>query len=334
MEDHKGSAFHSPQWISVVSDTYGFTPEAIVIHDDTGNPVAGMAWVDITDLNGTRRISLPFCDFAGPISNNTDYLDSLIATVSDGLNTGSVRSLTVRAFPEELPEGFAEGAKKSVSSWMGIDLSGTEDDIISRITPAARKGTRKARRNGVTFSLASTKDHLRTWFELHLKLRKYRHRLLAQPFEFFERIWDTFIAPGNGYLLLTEMDDQIVGGMFCLQFGDIVYTKFSASDERAHAAKPNNLMYLETLLEAKRRGARLVDMGRNPHSAPGLIYYKESFGAFQKELWSVTKSATTPTGDDDTLGALLKDLTTLFVRDEVPDDATEAAGNLLYRNFA
>lgn len=325
------SVFHSPEWLRVVADTYGFTPNATVIEDESG-PVAGLAWADLKDVNGHRRVCFPFCDYSGPVSESIEHTEALIREVNSEIDSNGQHKLIVRAFPEELPESFVDSGKVAISSWMGIDLEGTEEEVTARATAAARKGVRKAERNGVTAHVATDKGELREWFELHLKIRKNRHRLLAQPYEFFERIWDTFIDPGNGFLLLTMMDGKTVGGMFCLQQGDIVYTKFSASDEAAHKAKPNNLMYYETILEAKRRGARLIDMGRNPHSASGLIYFKKSFGAYEKDLYAVTVDFDRPSHIDH--GALLKSLTELLVHDDVPDDVTERAGELLYKNFA
>lgn len=334
VEKRAASLFHSPEWIGVVAETYGFTPCAVVLRDGDG-PVAGLAWTDIDDLFGQRRISMPFCDYAGPITRDESDSEQLVRHVGQGLAESLVSSVTVRAFPDELPPWFIESGDVSQSSWMGIDLRGSRGEVVDRISSSARKGVRKAQRKGVSTGLAGNKDDLRAWFELHLRVRKYKFGLFAQPFDFFERIWDTFMARDRGFLVLTFMDDQIVGGMFCLQQDDVVYTKFSASDERAHHMKLNNLLYMETINESMERGARLIDMGRNQQSATGLIYFKESFGAEQRELLSVTLSE--PDAADRQRSEsrkLVSQLTGLLTFKDVPDKVTEAAGNLLYRYFA
>jgi hypothetical protein len=76
-------------------------------------------------------------------------------------------------------------------------------------------------------------------------------------------------------------------------------------------------------------------MGRNPLSAEGLIYFKQAFGAFEKDLLAVTyrPDEAPPAGNAD-LKDLVRRLTELFVSEMVPDDITEKAGDLLYRYFA
>lgn len=328
------SIFNSPEWIKVVTETYGFQPQAVVMWSD-GEPVGGIAWADLYDFQHHRRVSLPFSDYGGPVADSQEVAGRLVDHALQGLADGSVDSVTVRGFPEQFSQKFTARANVSVSSWMGVDVSGTEAEVMDRATPAARKGVRKAKRRGVTVTLAANKDDLRDWFNLHLRLRKYKHGLLAQPFSFFEQIWDTFIAPGNGFLLLAKVEGETVAGMFCLQKGDVVYTKFSASDERAHSYKPNNLLYAETILESMRRGARLIDMGRNPRSAPGLIYFKKSFGAYERDLWTATVSdPVVANGNGTSDNGFVHELTRLLVRDDVPDEVTEEAGRLLYRYFA
>ncbi len=62
-----GSLFTSPPWITAVSDTYGFIPSARIRVDRSGSPRAGVAWIDVSDLRGQRRLALPFSDRGDPL---------------------------------------------------------------------------------------------------------------------------------------------------------------------------------------------------------------------------------------------------------------------------
>lgn len=328
------SVFHTPEWLRIVRDTYDLPLHGFVALRNN-KPVAGLPWADLSDFRSKRAISMAFSDYAGPLAETVNQGGELIDAVIKHIRPTHPGGYSIKALASDFPERLRALGASSLSSWMGIDLDGTEEDVFSRATPAARKGVRKASRAGVTTRLADSKDDLRDWFFLHLRLRKYRHRLLAQPFSFFERIWDAFIKNDRGFLVLTEYNGKIAGGMFCLQHRDTVYTKFSASDEETHRIKSNNLLYAATISEAVRRNAVTLDMGRNPHSALGLIYFKKSFGAIEKDLLSLTfgQSETSVEADSHT-GELLAKLTSLFVQDDISEALTESAGNFLYRNFA
>jgi hypothetical protein len=323
------SVFHTSEWMKVIAGTYGFRFSArLLMYGD--KPAAGVAWCQLSDILGTRRVSLPFCDYADVLSTQPAHTQLLIESVrADGVEW------TLRSLSENVPAASLNAASTGLAKWMAIDLTGSGEQVMARIDPAARKGIRKAEKRGVSTRLATEKSELREWFMIHLAVRKRKHALLAQPYSFFEAIWDTFIAPGRGFLVLTVFDGQVIGGMFCLQLKDVCYTKFSASKSEFNVHKANNLLQWATMAEARRRSCRLLDMGRNPLSAPGLIYFKQAFGAFEKDLLALTyRPDGTPQADNADQKALLRRLTELFVSETVPDDITEKAGDLLYKYFA
>src|SRR5258707_14891482 len=72
------SVFHSPAWIQVLTDTYGWEASAYVVLDDGGEPCAGIPFCRIADILGERIVALPFSDYCDPLVDNPDTLRCLI----------------------------------------------------------------------------------------------------------------------------------------------------------------------------------------------------------------------------------------------------------------
>jgi len=70
-------------------------------------------------------------------------------------------------------------------SWMPFGVPCT-------IPPTGPSG--KSQREGLVVRLAQSEEELRAFFEMHLKVRKYKYGLLAQPYRFFQNIWRHFIG--------------------------------------------------------------------------------------------------------------------------------------------
>src|SRR5690606_30698311 len=109
--------------------------------------------------------------------------------------------------------------------------------------------------------VAESEDDLRAFFEMHLRVRKHKYGLLAQPYRFFRSIWDNFLVPGRGRLLLARVDGRVVGGVLYLDWGDTVYYKFNASDPGDLGVRPNDLLVWEGLRRAHESGMRWFDFG-------------------------------------------------------------------------
>src|SRR5256884_9030845 len=58
VEQAPSGVFHSPSWIRVLTDTYGWEASAYVILDDCGEPCAGIPFCRITDVLGERIVAL------------------------------------------------------------------------------------------------------------------------------------------------------------------------------------------------------------------------------------------------------------------------------------
>ncbi len=298
------SVFHSPSWIQVLSATYGWEPQAYVVLDERGEPKAGLPFCRISDMLGERIVAIPFSDYCDPLAEDLDSWHLLID----------------RLLPEQRPS---------------LDLRPELDALWNAMHDSTHRAIRKSERAGLTVRVSRSEQDLRTFFEMHLKVRKYKYGLLAQPYSFFQNIWRHFVEVQHGFLLLAIHEDKIVAGDFFLDWKDTLYYKFNASLPGDLPYRPNDLLIWEGVRHAKERGFTSLDFGLSDIDQEGLIRYKRKFGTEEKTISFLRHTPNGPPSPaEKDLRELLGKLTNRFTNHLVPDTITERAGEDLYRLFS
>lgn len=328
VERYETTLFHSPEWIQVLKKTYDFDIEGcILINDDT--PVAGIAYCSIEDMMDSRIISLPFSDFCDPlVQNQTDWKQLLDYLIDKNFR------LKIRCLHNQVPLQDTRLNVHYRAKWHCVDLRSEPDIIWNNLHSSARRAIRKARRNQVEIRIAQDKKDLRAFFNLHLKLRKYKYHLLAQPYQFFENIWDQFIAKQNGALMLAYKDDEVIGGIYFIEWQGKLYYKFNASNPEFIAYRPNDLVLWEGIQYGHKKGLSYLDFGLSDWDQKGLLQYKRKYATEEKTISFLQYVPNQQVSSaEQQMKTLLSNITDLFVDEAVPDTISEQAGKLLYRYF-
>ncbi|MER5387536.1 GNAT family N-acetyltransferase [Saccharopolyspora sp. NPDC002686] len=322
-----GDLFTSPPWIDAVCSTYGFTPAARIALDADGTPRGGLAWVPVSDLRGDRLCSLPFSDWADPVAPDTATWNALV----DGLIEPGT-SLTLRCLhaAEPVADPRLRITGETVQHTTRIDAP--IEDIHRRIDQAARRNIAKAERGGIRVEAISGIRGVQQFHQLQVGLRKRKYRMLAQPVEFFENIWDRFSADCSVVTMLARHAEDTVAGVVFLAWNGILHCKFAASRPDYLAMRPNDAVYWAGIRWAAERGMRAVDWGASDVDQPGLIRFKSKYATDEKRIVAL-KSAGEPSPAQAEAGRVLGDITRLFTDESVPDRITDEAGALLYRYF-
>ncbi|MGA7271076.1 MAG: GNAT family N-acetyltransferase [Acidimicrobiia bacterium] len=324
--------FHSPDWLSVLVDTYGFELRARLVMEG-GRPAGGVVFAELGSLDARHRKTLPFSDFCDPLVSDISHWESLRASLLSEEIPFTVRCRTSPWVRED--QSFHT---TGTAAWHRIDVDRSTEAMWEAIHPSARRAIRRAIGEGVEVRPAEREDELRSFYLLHMSVRRHKYGLLAQPYSFFQRLWSQFVEKDRGRLMLAFHKGRPVAGVMFLDWGDTTYYKLNASDPDSLELRPNDLIVWSAMEEAGDRSHRWLDFGVSDLDQPGLIRYKEKYA---------TESGLVETlvaGDDgspamspatvDEFRDLLGSLTRLFVDDAVPDAAFESAGDLLYRYFA
>jgi lipid II:glycine glycyltransferase (peptidoglycan interpeptide bridge formation enzyme) len=220
------------------------------------------------------------------------------------------------------------------AKWHGLDLHPSLESLWIGFHSSARQAIRKAQQNKVVVSVAQSKQELRTFYEMHLEVRKHKYHLLAQPYRFFERIWANFVEAGNGMLLIARQQNEILGGTFFLRWKDRLFYKFNASVLDNLATRPNDLLIWDGIQRAKEMGCVYLDFGLSDWDQDGLIRYKRKFASEEKTISFLrSQSFAVPTEQEQQVRGLLPQLTALLTDTSVPNIVTEKAGEILYKLF-
>jgi CelD/BcsL family acetyltransferase involved in cellulose biosynthesis len=322
--------FHSPSWIQVLTDTYGWEASAYVLLDDQGEPKAGIPYCRITDMLGERIVALPFSDYCDPLVTDVESWRSLVDRL-----VPEQHPINVRCLHNDLPLGDERFALVKQAKWHRLDLRPDLDTLWHAMHDSTQRAIRKSQREGVTVRVAQSEQELRFFFEMHLKVRKYKYGLLAQPYSFFQNIWRHFVDQQHGFLLLAISEDRIVAGDFFLDWKDTLYYKFNASLPGDLSHRPNDLLIWEGIQQGKNRGLTYLDFGLSDIDQEGLVRYKRKFGTEEKTISFLRHEPNGgPTPAEKEMRSLLAKLTNRFTDKSVPDSVTERAGEDLYRLFS
>jgi CelD/BcsL family acetyltransferase involved in cellulose biosynthesis len=329
VDETPSSIFHSPRWIRVLTDTYGWEASAYVMLDDKGGPRGGIPFCRISDMMGERIVTLPFSDYCDPLVMDVESWDVLV----NHLLTEHY-PINVRCLHNTLPLADERFSLVKQAKWHGLDLRPDLEKLWEGIHDSAHRAIRKSQREGLVVRFAESEQELRTFFEMHLRVRKYKYGLLAQPYSFFQNIWRHFVETGHGFILLALCEDKIVAGDFFLDWKDTLYYKFNASLPEDLSHRPNDLLIWEAIQEGKKRGLSYLDFGLSDIDQEGLVRYKRKFGTEEKTISFLHHAVNGgPSPAEKGIRELLGKLTSRFTDHSVPDGITEKAGEDLYRLF-
>jgi lipid II:glycine glycyltransferase (peptidoglycan interpeptide bridge formation enzyme) len=242
--------------------------------------------------------------------------------------------MNMRCLHNDIPLSDAQFEQVKRAKWHEIDLAGDEDALLARIESSARRAIRKAEKSGVTVRLAENEDDVRAFFQLHLGIRKYKYRLLAQPYAFFQNIWQIFSEAGKAALMLACVDDEVIGSVMYLGWGSTLYYKFSASSAAHLEHRPTDLLIWEGMKYARSQGYQFLDLGLSDWDQEGLVRYKRKFATEEGTISFLQHQVErTISPQELAVPGLLSTFTDLLTDPSVPDELTERAGDAIYRYF-
>jgi CelD/BcsL family acetyltransferase involved in cellulose biosynthesis len=272
--------FHHPAWSTLLAETYGFRPFALVHRDKNGHIIEGLPVMEVAlPFNRRRWVSLPFTDYCRPLTLGqelrTDFAHDLDVARSDA----AVARVEVRAPLVGGGVHLHERALRHV-----LPLAADDEEAMRRVHPHMRRNVGKALREGVDVRLADSESDLaEIFYGLHLRTRR-RLGVPVQPRRYFQLLWRVFLEPGRGRLFLAYRGSHPIAGAIILAWNGTAIYKYGAWDERAHRLRPNNLLFWRAIQWSIQVGATTLDLGRTDIDQPGLREFKRRWGAREETL--------------------------------------------------
>ncbi len=330
----RSSVFHAAQWLEALRQTYGYEPVALTTSPpnvDLRNAVVLChvnSWV-----TGRRLVSLPFSDHCDLLVDTQDDMVAVLSDLKAQLYRDMLQYIEIR--PIHPPDSAILGHPSTHSCCLHqIDL-GSDVDTLFRAChrDSIQRKIRRAVREGLTYDEGNSRFFLNTFYELLLLTRR-RHRLPPQPKRWFENLSRCF---GDALKIRVAFkEERPVAAILTLRFKDTLVYKFGCSDARFHKLGGMHSLFWRSIQDAKLLGLRRFDLGRSEWDNPGLITFKDRWGATRSEitylrlLHSAQGKGTYELGGG---GVSWKERVARNVFPRLPNCLLRATGSLIYRHI-
>ena len=319
--------FHTRAWLQALHRTYGYEPVVYAGVGMGGELVSGIPFCKIRSfVTGRRLVSLPFSDHCQPLADNIDQLRDLVTAAENDIRRQGFKYVELR--PVTADETSLAPIHLTPSYWSvlhRLDLARSQQSIVDGFHKSCIRRKISKERADLVYEEGRSASLLAGFYRL-LILTRRRHQLPPQPLIWFRNLIQCL---GDGLTIrLLSKDGAPIASILTLTFKGVVTLKYSCSDDRFNSMAGTIHLMWQTIQDAIRSGATQLDLGKSDLDAPGLIQFKDHWGAAQSPLTyfrgpSVAKARS----QHPVIVSAAQRLLTA-----IPDSIFTAVGGLLYRH--
>jgi len=322
----KSSVFHTSGWLEALRRTYGYTPVVYTTSRPETELTNGLLFCEISSwLTGRRLVSLPFSDHCEPLVESAAELGHMLELIGSDLERNKWKYIEMRPGNS----GFAVSPKFQPSEtfyFHSLDLRPSLDELFRRFhKDCIQRKVRRAEREHVVYEAGNSESLLRMFYKLLLQTRR-KQGLPPQPIEWYRNL----IACLGGQLKihLASKDGVPVASILTLAHKQVLIYKYGCSDPAFNQLGGTPLLFWNAIQEAKSSNIRELDMGRSDCDNPGLVTFKDRWGAARSTLtYSRFPGRFPQTSSRGWTGRIANQ-----VISRMPDGLLTAAGRMLYRH--
>lgn len=322
---NSATVFHTQPWLEAVRRTYGFTPVVYTTCPHSSPLSNGIAFCEVNSwLTGRRMVSVPFSDHCEPLMDEPSAAVAITQELKKGVKAGKWRYVELR--PTTPVPSLEDAVRLPIGYVHRLDLRRPLADLLRNThRTAVQQPIKRAEREGVTAESGRSERLLSAFYRLMVQTRR-RHQLPPQPIQWFRNL---FTCLGDRLQLRVAFKDgTAIAAILTVQHNDVVVYKYGCSDVEFHNLGGMQFLLWQAIADAKAAGATCMDFGRSDSDNPGLIAFKERWGATPSDLtylrWSrkpvVDLAARRSTGIAKHVFAMM------------PDAVLQATGRILYRH--
>lgn len=322
---NSASVFHSPPWLEALRRTYGYTPVVYTTSPPASPLSNGIVLCQINSwLTGHRMVSLPFSDHCEPLLDSPSAAVAIVEELKKAVDAGKWKYVELRPMSELPP---LDGAVKTPACYLHmLDLRPAEDELLRQTHKSCvQRPIKRAEREGLVYESGNSERLLNTFYRLMIQTRR-KHQLPPQPIQWFRNL--AACIGDRLQIRVAFKDGNGIASILTVQHKDVVVYKYGCSDTALQNLGGTPFLFWKTIVEAKAAGLTCMDFGRSDADNPGLIAFKDRWGAKSSELtylrWSRKQvpdvARRGPSGVVKRLFAMM------------PDAVLQATGRILYRH--
>lgn len=283
LERHaRASLFHASPWLRALNQTYGYDPIAYTTSPPRSDLRNGLLLCRVNSwLTGHRLVSLPFSDHCEPLVDDTADLADLTLAIEQRLLQEKLRYMEMRPLSTALVD--QSSLYKSTFSYCfhQLDLRPDLDALYANCHKSTTRNIRKAEREGLTYEEGRSQSLFDAFFRLYVLTRR-RHQAPPQPKAWFANLINCF---GEDLKIrVAYRDGRALAAILTLRYRDTVSYKYGGSDHDFNNLGATHSLIWKAILEAKKNGLRVLDLGRSDSGNNGLITFKDRFGSQRSTL--------------------------------------------------
>lgn len=327
--DRSETLFCSPAWVRVLYRTYGFKCYAAI---DDENDIC-IPFVLIDNLMGKKLTTLPFSDYTDINTDTPEKYETLIAKITAEFPDVPLVLKTIGK--KGKPDTSVWGDAIRTAYYHRIDTR-TETELSKTQSSSFKRNVNKAKKTGISVEIKRDSIALSDFYRLYADLRMNKFNSIPQPFPFFERVFDEFIAKENGFIVEAALEGKAIASIVVLQYKNVLYYKFGASDEEHLNLRPNNLLFDKLIHYAVQNGFEAIDLGLSGtgDAYKGLVRFKESMGGVAHDIVYYQKQKNGQEMKNEALGQWLIGLTDEIVATKPPLETLSQLSSHIYPLFA
>ena len=327
VRDHsQASIFHTRAWLRSLERTYGYKPCAAVTSQDGSRLSAAIPFCEVTGFFGKRRlVSLPFSDHCQPLFDTDEQLRSMTAHLRAKRDEEKWDYLELRPTNSIVRTLGLENSERFV--FHRLNLRRNPEEIFSSLhKDCVQRKVRRAEKAGVTVEEGTTDALLKKFYGLLVMTRR-RHGLPAQPTQWFRNLVSEFGS--NLTISVAFSAGHPIAGIITLLHNRTLVYKYGGTDQRFSSLGGMQLLLWGAIQRAMRDNLREFDLGRSDLADPGLVIFKDRWGAEQSSL-SYCRYGTMPSTR---LAKTYQSSIGKYVWAHTPKAVLTAAGRVLYRQL-
>jgi hypothetical protein len=335
LERHpRASVFHTPEWLRALQQTYGYEVVALAACDGPeGELQSAVVFCRVRSwLTGRRSVSLPFSDHCDLLADGEEEFLLLVDALKREAANSRTRYIEIRplTFPARLVAPRPDDA--SAFCLHRLDLNRPLPDIFRGFhRDCVRRPIRRAERESLGYLEGNSEALLADFYRLLVMTRR-RHRLPPPPLAWFRNL---LASMGSKLRIRIALRDSVpIAAILTLRHKDIMMYKYGGSDARFHRLGCVPMLLWRAIQDAKQAGLAVFDFGRSDRNHPGLIAFKDRWGARRSPLnyWRVSATSMSPEPvERGRTGPIEHAARTVLAR--LPDRIFRGTGSLLYRHL-
>jgi hypothetical protein len=321
------SIFHTRGWLEALRQTYGYAPVAFTTSPPGCRLANGFPFCEISSwLTGRRLVSLPFSDHCAPLVESSEQLTCLLTYLREKLTREKWSYIEIRP-TDSVWTDLADFGKSKVFLFHKLDLCPSLDELLQNFhKDCVQRKIQRAAREGLVYEDGRSGLLLTKFYHLLLMTRR-RHGLPAQPAHWFENL---IACLGEKVKIrVASKDGQPIASIFTIRYKRGLVYKYGCSDHRFNKLGGTQLLFWRAIQEAKESRLREFDLGRSDCDNPGLITFKDRWGATRTELVYLRYPARYSHSVSETGQALISK----YVWSHAPSCMLAAAGRAFYRHM-